>query len=105
MLNATLQVSGTVVGVTILHPPGSSHPGTGSWDLVVAGSQGSSVTFNDGAMEHPCGLCLVKPHIQQGGTLGRQGLQREGAHARGMGGQLGTPGLYSHRALTPSTEL
>lgn len=54
--------------------------------------------------EH-CGLCQVKPHVQQCGTLGRWGLQREGAHAMGMVGQLGTAVLYSHRGATPSIEL
>lgn len=94
VLSATLQVRGTVVGAAVLHPPGSNPLAQALlWQFC---------HVQGWAMEHHCALCLVKPHIQQGGTLGRWGLQSQGAHAKGMGGQPGTPGLYRHGETPPA---
>lgn len=98
VLDATLQLRGTAVGVAILHPPGSRL------------AQVPAVAVSQAGLFHSMvgpwsTTCLVKPHIQQGGTLGRWGLQSKGAPARGMGGQVGTPLLDSHRGVMTGTEL
>lgn len=76
VLDATLQVRGTVVGVAIPHPPGSSHPSTGAWDPAVTVSQGSSVTFSDGAMENIV-VCVRSSHMSSSVGHWEDGVCRE----------------------------
>lgn len=86
VLDATLQVRGTVVGVAILHPPGSSHPGTGAWDPAVTVPQGSSVTFSDGAMENTVVCVRSCPAVWD---TGKMGFAERGCPCNGNGWAAG----------------